>query len=157
MIMVTAQTVFKDKKISYQRLMTYWVKHLAASAIGLDLRTLIIGADEVLEIQPLNKADALQTLEQLVFAWYQGLQAPLPVAIRTAFAWLLKGDMGLARKIYEGDDWNNGEASYDAYLSRFFPAFEDLYPADNAGYDFEYWAEFIYGEAFAQIKVVKGV
>ena len=157
MIMVTAQTVFKDKKISYQRLMTYWVKHLAASAIGLDLRTLIIGADEVLEIQPLNKADALQTLEQLVFAWYQGLQAPLPVAIRTAFAWLLKGDIDLARKIYEGDDWNNGEASYDAYLSRFFPAFEDLYAADNAEYDFVYWAEFIYGEAFAQIKVAKGV
>jgi exodeoxyribonuclease V gamma subunit len=157
LIFVTAQSVFKDKKIAYQRLMAYWVNHLASAATGLELRTFIVGADEVLEIEPLNKAEAIQSLEELVFAWYQGLQAPLPVAIRTAFAWLSKGDLDLARKTYEGDDWNNGEASYDAYLNRFFPAFEDLYFDDNEGYDFEYWAEFLYGKAFARIKLVKGV
>jgi exodeoxyribonuclease V gamma subunit len=157
LIFVTAQSVFKDKKTGYQRLMAYWVNHLAAAATGLELRTFIVGADEVLEIEPLNKAEAIQSLEELILAWYQGLQAPLPVAIRTAFAWLTKGDLDLARKTYEGDDWNSGEASYDAYLNRFFPAFEDLYFDDNEGHDFEYWAEFLYGKAFARIKLVKGV
>ena len=144
----------KAGKIKYQNLLSYWVQHLAGCAAGLDIETLVIGTDSVIEIVPYAQIEALEHLKTLVEAWYLGLQAPLPVACRTAFAWLgapLEKAMSSARSEYEGDDWNTGEVDYDVYLARFFPDFTSLKP-EAAQDGFVDWANKLYLPVLTQIK-----
>jgi exodeoxyribonuclease V gamma subunit len=120
----------------------------------MNLQTLVAGSDTVIEISPIAQAEAHEQLKTLVEAWIQGMQAPLPVACRTAFAWLgavPDKAMETAQSQYEGDDWNHGEVDYDAYLSRFFPSFASLKP-EAAQEDFVNWTNKLYRPAFNQIK-----
>ena len=89
-------------------------------------------------------------LVKLLTAWHQGLQRPLPVAVKSAFAWLSKHDVTVAKAAYEGDSWNNGEVDYDAYLRRFYPTFETL------ALGFSEWAALLYTDAFTGLQLVKG-
>ena len=160
-IVVVPQSLAKDKTISYHRLMTDWVRHLAACASGLSIRTLIVAADEVLEIAPLFTEDAKACLESLISAWHDGLQTPLPVEVKTAFVWLESNNQAEALKKYEGSefggDWGQGEVDYDGYLRRFFPNFDALNPgqADDKT-SFDYWANQLYQTAFTEIQIAKG-
>jgi exodeoxyribonuclease V gamma subunit len=82
------------------------------------------------------------------------MQSPLPVACKTAFAWLSAAPekaMDAAQVQYEGDDWKSGEVDYDAYLGRFFPSFTSL-TSDAAQEDFVEWTKTLYLPAFIQIK-----
>ncbi|MDI1292773.1 MAG: exodeoxyribonuclease V subunit gamma [Methylobacter sp.] len=155
MIHLTAQALLTNaKKIKYPNLLLYWVLHLAGCAIGMDLQTRVIGSDTVIEIAPIVQAEAIAQLKTLVEAWHLGMQAPLPVACKTAFAWLSAAPdkaMETAQAQYEGDDWNSGEVDYDAYLGRFFPRFSSLI-AEAAEPDFVTWTHTIYRPAFNQIK-----
>ncbi len=154
-IYISAQALLaKPGKIKYHNLLFYWLQHLAGCASGLNIETLVIGADSVIEIIPLAQAEALELLKMLIEAWYLGLQAPLPVACRTAFAWLgavSEKAMNSARLQYEGDDWNTGEVDYDACLARFFPDFASLKPeAEQDG--FVDWANKLYLPVLTHIK-----
>jgi exodeoxyribonuclease V gamma subunit len=161
LIVVVPQSLAKDKKISYHRLMTDWVRHLAACAAGLSIRTFIVAADEVLEIAPLFTEDAKACLASLISAWHEGLQTPLPVEVKTAFVWLESNNESEALKKYEGSefggDWGKGEVDYDGYLRRFFPNFDDLNPgqADDKT-SFDYWAIQLYQTAFTEIHIATG-
>jgi exodeoxyribonuclease V gamma subunit len=149
-----AQTLINGKQINYHNLLLFWVQHLAGCAIGLNLQTRIIGSDTVLEISPITQTEATVQLQLLIEAWHQGMQAPLPVASKTAFAWLGASPekaMETAQAKYEGDDWNDGEVDQDAYLGRFFPSFASLMPeAAQAG--FVEWSNTLYLSTFTQIK-----
>ena len=156
MISLTAQALLTDaNKIKYPNLLLNWIQHLAGCAVGMNLKTLVIGSDSVIEIEPIAKAEAQEQLKTLVEAWNIGMQAPLPVACKTAFAYLSAAPekaMEDAQAKYEGDDWNSGEVDYDAYLSRFFPNFANLKPeAEHEG--FVDWAVTLYLSAFKQIKL----
>ena len=159
LIYLTAQALLnKDKTIKYPNLLLHWVQHLAACADNLPLRTLVVASDGVIEIPPIEQADAYEQLTSLVEAYYQGMRAALPVACKTAFAWLaacpekeMEKAMEKARTRYEGDDWNPGEVDYDAYLSRFFPSFASLTQTDD-GDGFNYWAYMLYRPVHAQIR-----
>ena len=69
-------------------------------------------------------------MSQLLLARYEGLQAPLPIACKTAFAWLSEDDEDeahdAAQKAYEGGDYAFGERQESPYLRRAFPHFETL-------------------------------
>ena len=111
----------------------------------------MIGLDSIAQ------AEAIAQLKTLIEAWHQGMQAPLPVACKTAFAWLgavpdIAPDkaMEMAQAQYEGDDWNSGEVDNDAYLGRFFPSFASLTPEAAEG--FVEWTNTLYLPAFIQIK-----
>ena len=151
-ITVTAQTlcVNTSKQIKYHTVINIWLTHVVACAAGLNCVTYGVGADAMIQLDAIPTQEAQTILEQLAAAWYLGLQNPLPVAIKSAFAWLPKRDLAMAQKQYEGDDWNAGEVVYDLYLRRFFPEFTVL----EAG--FTEWAERLYAPAFAQIQLVKG-
>jgi exodeoxyribonuclease V gamma subunit len=153
-IHLTAQELIKDKKIKYHKLLVYWVQHLAGCAMSLNLKTLVIGFNAVIELDPIAQPDAHEQLRMLVEAWHQGMQAPLPVACKTSFAFLSAPPdkaMDAAESQYEGDDWNDGEVDYDAYLARFFPSFASLKPeAEQDG--FLDWTNKLYLSAFNQIK-----
>ncbi|NOT10557.1 MAG: exodeoxyribonuclease V subunit gamma [Methylococcaceae bacterium] len=151
---LTAQRLVTDKPIKYHTLLLHWVQHLAACANHLPLQTLVIASDGVITIPAIEQSEALTQLESLVDAYCQGMKAPLPVACKTAFAWLNSTpDKALEKAAanYQGDDWNNGEVRYDAYLTRFFPRFADLYRIDN-GENFVYWASRLYRPVIDYIK-----
>jgi exodeoxyribonuclease V gamma subunit len=154
MVHLTAQTLTKDKKIKYPNVLLYWVQHLAGCAIGLNLQTRVVGSDKVVEIAPIAQENALDQLKILVEAWHQGMQFPLPIACKTAFAWLgaeLDKAMETAQAKYEGSDWNQGEVKQDAYLGRFFPNFACLLPeATEAA--FVDWSKRLYLSAYNQIQ-----
>ena len=154
LIQVNAQALLTTAdKINYPNLLLQWVQHLAGCAVGMNIQTLVMGFDAVIEISPITQADALEQLKTVLGDWYGGMQAPLPVACKTAFAWLdAAPDKALhaAQSRYEGDDWNKGEVDYDAYLARFFPSFASLKP-EAAQEGFVDWANKLYLPVFNQI------
>ena len=78
-------------------------------------------------------------------AWQAGMRQPLPIAVKTAFAWLgqtdpLKADAA-ARKAYEGDgQTSEGERRESPALARQFPDYNALL-ADET---FDGWCEALY-------------
>jgi exodeoxyribonuclease V gamma subunit len=159
LIHLSAQSLMPEKKINFHNLLKFWVQHLAACADDLDTWTLVAAADGVLKMKPLSQKEAENHLQTLCYGVYQGTLSPLPVACKTAFAWLSALDKGLeknkamekARDCYESDDWKDGEVAYDPYLARFFPTFEELRQADS-DMGFEYWAETLYGPLYDHLK-----
>ncbi|MGJ0485380.1 MAG: exodeoxyribonuclease V subunit gamma [Methylomicrobium sp.] len=156
LVYLTVQSLKPKEGIKYHNLMKYWVLHLAACAEGRELETYVAAADGVIKIKPLSRTEASGHLQRLLFAVNQGMRDPLPVACKTAFAWLSALDkdkeqqdkaMEKARDCYEGSGWKDGEVAYDPYLTRFFPTFEELRQADfDIG--FEFWTEELYQPVF---------
>ena len=153
LITLTVQTLFKKDAIQHHKVLLPWLQHLAACADGQPVYSHIVGVDGVVEIEPLPQPEAHAHLQNLLTAWRQGLQAPLPLACRTAFAWLNATEekaLETAQIHYDGDDWNNGEVDYDPYLARFFPNFASLHQTGQA--DFESWADKLYRPIFLNLK-----
>src|SRR5690606_25182483 len=65
-----------------------WVRHLAANAAGIKLTSLVVAPDNIYRLQPLEANAARDHLTALASAWQEGLCYSLPLAPRTAFAWL---------------------------------------------------------------------
>ena len=144
-----AGTLKKDRTYKWHRLLSPWLKHLVAAACGHSLNTLLLAEDCCLQLPALEQGKASGTLKQWLEAYVAGMQAPLPVAIKTASAWLGAADKGedkalqAARKVYEGDGFNStGEMQQSASLARHFASFDALL-ADAA---FQHWSTVLYGE-----------
>jgi exodeoxyribonuclease V gamma subunit len=124
------------------KLLLPWVRLVMASACGVPLRMVMIGRDAQLNLDPVPSQDALPAAQALLTAWWQGQQAPLPVAPRTALAWLGQGDErdeAAAARTYDGSFSLGGEVQ-DACLACQFPDFESLLDS----LQFEGWAESLY-------------
>jgi exodeoxyribonuclease V gamma subunit len=119
------------KTRKWHRLIRPWVLHLVACACGLPLSTALVASDETLLLAPLEKGAATAALNDLLTAWQSGMQKPLPVAVKAAFAWLGQNDEvkaeAMARKAYEGDgQTTDGERRESTALARQFPDFNAL-------------------------------
>lgn len=128
----------KDGKLRHEKLLSAWVIHLLANADGLHMQTRLIGADAQARLDALSPEDAKAQLDALLAALHEGMQSPLPIARKTAFAWLQspKNPVTAAKACYEGNRFAHipGEVGEDAYLARAWPSFEAL----QAG-GFERW------------------
>jgi len=128
----------------WHRLLRPWVAHVAAAACGLKLTSLLVGEDVGLSFAPLGREPAERILRQWLAAWCAGLDAPLPVALNTAIAWLDGADEeqaeAAARQAYEGGYNHGGEAAGSASLARQYPDFAALV-ADG---DFYEWSRDLY-------------
>ncbi|MFC3651085.1 exodeoxyribonuclease V subunit gamma [Dyella humi] len=130
------------KAIRYDRLQQPWPLHLLANANGIALSTRFLASDATVVLQPLDRNEASALLNTLLDAWQHGMQAPLPIARRTAYAWLLaerdeKDSFDAAQKCYEGSDAPAappGEMSREPCLARTWRSFSALH-ADG----FEHW------------------
>ena len=93
---------------------------------------------------PLEQSRAVAILRDWLLGWLEGLRRPLPVAVETAFAYLLEQDeskqMDKARACYEGSAYALGERDKSVALQRSYPAFASLV-ADE---EFAGWAEALY-------------
>ena len=137
------------KARKWHRLSKPWVNHLVACACDLPLTTALVASDETLLLPPLDKEFAKRTLNDLLLAWQQGMQRPLPIAVKTAFAWLSQTDEtkaeAAARKAFDGDGQNSkGERAESTALARQFPDFDALLASE----EFVGWCEALYKPIF---------
>lgn len=133
----------------WHRMIRCWVDHLAACAVGLPLTTALVASDDTLLLKPLAQDAAAERLRDLLSAWLAGMAMPLPVAVKTAFAWLGHGDPSKAQaaacKAYEGDGITfDGERRESVALARQFPDFDALL-ADET---FSGWCDSLYRPLF---------
>lgn len=132
--------IIKDRNYRLDRLLPYWVAHLAGHLSGQPMHSIIISKNGTAELPPLEIADAQALWQQLIETWQQGQLRPLPLAVKTAFVWLKKdgtaqsqpeSDAGLAaRDAYENHDPANmkfGERDSNPYLARAWPDFATLW------------------------------
>ncbi|MGV8918152.1 MAG: exodeoxyribonuclease V subunit gamma [Pseudomonas sp.] len=138
-------SIGSKKTRKWHRLTRPWVVHLVACACGIQLSTALVATDETLFLAPLDKGTAINALNNLLMAWQIGMQRPLPVAVKTAFAWLGQGDEQKAEiaacKAYEGDGVNtDGERRESTALARQFADFAALIDSE----EFVGWCETLY-------------
>ncbi|MGE8046568.1 exodeoxyribonuclease V subunit gamma [Pseudomonas monteilii] len=136
--------------LKWHRLIATWTLHLAAAASGLRLHSALVAADVTLLLAPLPVDEARERLGELLLARQAGMSAPLPVAAKTAFAWLAQDDPDMAwaaaAKAYEGDGQNSaGERAEHLALSRQFPDFAALAEDET----FTGWCETLYRPLYA--------
>jgi exodeoxyribonuclease V gamma subunit len=133
----------------WHRMIRCWVDHLCACAVGLPLTTALVASDDTLILKPLSAETAAERLRDLLSAWLTGMAAPLPVAVKTAFAWLGQSDpakaQAAASKAYEGDGITfDGERRESVALARQFPDFAAML-ADQT---FAGWCDALYRPLF---------
>lgn len=121
-----------NRAFRYDKLIAPWVVHLLANAQGLHLGTRIVAVDAQPLLRPIDAAQARMFLDELLAALDLGLTRPLPVAVRTAFAWLQaeraqKSPAEAAAAYYDGTGFSAGECQHDVYLRRAWPRFAALY------------------------------
>ncbi|MNM67282.1 RecBCD enzyme subunit RecC [compost metagenome] len=141
--------ISSGRSLKWQRLTSTWVMHLAACAVGLPLHSAVVATDITLLLAPIEQARAADMLGDLLLARQAGMSSPLPVATKTAFAWLAQSDpakaLAAAAKAYEGDGQNSfGERSESTALARQFSDFAAL----TASEEFEGWCEALYRPMF---------
>jgi exodeoxyribonuclease V gamma subunit len=133
----------------WHRLIRPWVNHLVACTSGLSMTTALVASDDSLLLAPFEEPVARRLLSDLLQAWQSGMRQPLPVAVKTAFAWLGQTDpdkaAAAARKAYEGDGLTSeGERRESPALARQFADFDAL-AADET---FPDWCDALYRPLF---------
>ncbi len=137
------------KSRKWHRLTKPWVNHLVACASGLSLSTALVASDDTLLLEPMEPDRAIRFLGDLLLAWQAGMRQPLPIAVKTAFAWLSQTDPlkaeAAARKAYEGDgQTSEGERRESPALSRQYANFDALLEDET----FFGWCDALYRPLF---------
>jgi len=148
-------------------LLGLWVRHLAGCAQGIFMTSYLVAPDGVAELRPLDQDCAEKWLSEIISHQYSGLMQPLPVAAKTALAYLaaLHSDhptdtpemkrqkaVDAARRAYQGNDFNSsGELGFSLYLARTYPDFNAIWQAD--GNQFDRLAASLYAPLFQAIRV----
>ncbi|GAA5235459.1 exodeoxyribonuclease V subunit gamma [Verticiella sediminum] len=131
-VVLDTSDVVKDGHYRLDRLVRHWVTHLACHLAGRPVTTEIVSKVGSATLPPLPEATARALLRDLLRAWGEGMQRPLPLAVRSAFAWLKGHDAAKARAEYEGGYQHDGERS-DPYLARAYPDYAALTASGEFG------------------------
>ncbi|PMR72818.1 exodeoxyribonuclease V subunit gamma [Billgrantia endophytica] len=144
-LLLSTSSLIKKNKYHWHHLVRPWVAHLSGHLNGEPLTTRLLSKAGHVTLPPLDPEDARTQLHELIAAWRAGMQAPLPLAMGTAFVWLSKlgtpestaddDAWHAARKTYEGDDFNAGEVSRNPYLAHRWRSFRTLVEANRNGPD----------------------
>ncbi|MBL8485667.1 MAG: exodeoxyribonuclease V subunit gamma [Rhodocyclaceae bacterium] len=140
-IELSSSNLIDDRKYRHERLISAWVHHLASHRSGQPTGTRVVGKDASAWIAPLDTDTARKLFEAIVRAYAEGMRRPLPLALRTGFAWVRgggsavdgplsdadPGPAGKARRTYEDGFQYTGEGSGNPYLRRRFPSFDALW------------------------------
>ena len=137
-----------------------WLHHLAACASGTPTTSVQLGLDAALQLNPIS-ADAAQAhLQDLCEAYAQAWAQPLPVAAKTACAFVLAAPiegqeegqdrLAKARAAFESAHQRKGEYAQSTSLQRVFDGFDDI------AQGLQTWAERLYAPMLhaAEIKAL---
>ncbi|MEY2678728.1 MAG: hypothetical protein RLZ00_1420, partial [Pseudomonadota bacterium] len=131
-----------------------WLHHLAACASGTPTTSVQIGFDAAIELKPIQAAQAQEHLQDLCDAYLEAWAKPLPVAAKTACAFVMgvyggsKDPMGKAQAAFEGGFGKSGEYTDSPALQRVFTSFEDVEDGLNP------WATRLFEPMFKAAKVI---
>jgi exodeoxyribonuclease V gamma subunit len=142
-------------------LVKLWVTHLAGCASGLKLTSVLVGVDGEVVLPPMAADAAQAVLARLVQAYAQAWAVPLPVACKTAWAYLQtqaanallppdkfpKDPHDAARAAFDTQPGTGfpGEWAQSAYLQRAFDSYDDI--AEGL----PQWAQELYGDLAAWV------
>lgn len=151
-IELTPGKINKGNQRSWHRLLRPWVQHVLINATGAATQTFIIAQESSISFASLDAERAQQIVQDWLECWYSGLNAPIPVALKTAMAFLKdqadtekKGKPhNSAQAAYEGGFNTTGEVQQSAALARQYPSYADLL-ADETFAD---WTDLLYGALF---------
>ena len=139
-LLLSSSSLIKKGKYHWHHLLRPWVAHLAGHLEGEPMTTQLLSKAGNVTLPPLDPEVAREQLREIIKAWQAGMQAPLPLAIATAFVWLSKlgtpeserdsDAWHAARKAFEGDDFNAGEVGRNPYLAHRWPSFRALTEAN---------------------------
>lgn len=115
----------KKPKLRIHSLVRPWVRTLLAAACDAPVGGLLVARDCVLDIPPMEPEPARAVLSTLAQTWRTGMESPLPVAIRTALAFVADADPASVYEGKEGDPFSRPEVR-DPCLARCHPDFESL-------------------------------
>ena len=113
-----------------------------------------IGFDAAIELKPIKAEQAQEHLKDLCDAYLEAWAQPLPVAAKTACAFVMgvfggsKDAMGKAQAAFEGGFGKSGEHTNSPALQRVFTSFEDVEA------DLKNWATRLYEPMFKAAKVI---
>lgn len=142
LMQVSSKVLDKKGAARGEKLIDAWLRQLAASAAegpNEGITGYLIARDALVTMAPIEREEALGVLRYITGLWQRNLDAPLPVACRTALAQLAGRD---ARTVYEGDGHEvPGEVEREPCLARLWPEFARL-AADG---DWPELAEALYG------------
>lgn len=143
----SASNLVDGKQYRLDKALPYWIRHLAGHLALGPIHTRVISPVGTLNLSPLTVDEARGHFETLLRLWQAGMRRPLPLALKTANAWLhargpaesdvLDKARGAARAAYEGGFNNEGEVGHCPYLERAYPDFAAL----TASGEFETLAE----------------
>ena len=110
------------------KLLDAWIRSLAAAACGYSLDGLLVGQDATLHIRAMEPEQARPVLAGLLQLWFDGMQSPLPLPLKTgiALAAELQGPNG-PEQVYEGTEYDSSRAEVnEPCLARLYSSYEAL-------------------------------
>ena len=131
-----------------------WLHHLAACASSMPTTSVQIGFDAAIELQPMAADKAQEHLQDLCDVYLEAWAQPLPVAAKTACAWVMgvhgghKDPMSKAQTAFHGAHQKRGEYQDSPSLQRVFTSFEEMQASLN------HWATRLYEPVFKAAKVI---
>lgn len=141
-----------------------WVHHLVACASGMQVTSVQLGLDGQVVFNTLPQEEALTILQRLVKVYLAAWAVPLPVACKTAWAYVQaqaqaerlaaknsdkepKDPHDAAQAAFEGGFQRSGERTESAYLAR---AFENY---DEIELEMPAWADLLYGDMAQHVQL----
>ncbi|MBF7730735.1 exodeoxyribonuclease V subunit gamma [Pseudomonas sp. N040] len=137
----------------WHNLIRPWLRHLALQLGGEPCSSILVSLSGDVHFLPVEAASATEQLQDILQCWAAGMCQPLPLACKTAFAWLAAADsdadkaMDEARKAFEGAYQRRGEVQDSPALRRAYADFDALC-ADG---QFARLAEQLYGALFRHL------
>lgn len=142
-----------------------WVHHLVACASAMPVTSVQLGLDGQVVFNTLTQEDATEILQRLVKVYLAAWERPLPVACKTAWAYLQaqakadrlaiddpdkepKDPIDAAQAAFDGGHFP-GERTESAYLTRAFECFDDI-ELEMPG-----WAIELYGDMARHVQLAK--
>lgn len=118
----------KQQALKWYHLVHHWPRHLAAQ-LSAPTTTRLLGPGADISLPPLPRDLAETQLSRLLEGFIAGLSGPLPLACKTAFAWLT-ADAGERQanpgRVYEGAQFSSAERDEHPGYSRFWPDYQGL-------------------------------
>jgi exodeoxyribonuclease V gamma subunit len=122
LMQVSSKVLDKEGQARGDKLVGPWLRQLAAAAMDKPVAGYLVARDAIVHMAPLDPGFARLQLAALTALWRQNMDAPLPVACKSALALLRQGD---PRKVYEGGFELPGEVD-ELCLARLWPDFASL-------------------------------
>ncbi|MBK1723092.1 exodeoxyribonuclease V subunit gamma [Thiocystis violacea] len=134
-VLLQTSGLTKNRRYQWRNAIRPWLVHLAAQLGGEPVTTSLLTPSGEASFAPLPAEAARAALEALLLAWWRGMQAPVPVGLNAAMAWLdcdgpsaiRDQDADLAKAWDKASSAFERDLQYSAYLGRCYESFDDLW------------------------------